>query len=354
MPNLTISVIIPTYNRAHVVGRAVRSALAETLPGDEILVVDDGSADGTEGVIREFNHPRIRFIRQANAGAGAARNRGTQEAGKDLVAYLDSDDEWLPGKIALQRRFMENQPDVLFCFTDFAREYGGKRHNRSIRFWHTDSRPWEEILGPAHSYSTVAKLPENVADFAFYRGRIYRGEMHTNYILTSCMIARRREAGDALHFTEGVKTFEDWECFGRLARRGTAGFLDCETAVQFAHPGPRLTDSGLLACSESRLIVLAQVWGADPEFMALYGEEYRTLVREQRLNRIRGLLAIGNIREARMEMSDMSDVPVTYRALCRIPSGSLTSLILTSLMKLRSATRARLISAARTSHLEQG
>lgn len=347
MPSLTISVIIPTYNRAHVVARAVRSALAETLPGDEILVVDDGSTDETEGVIREFNDERIRFIRQANAGAGAARNRGTREACKDLVAYLDSDDEWLPGKIALQRRFMERRLDVLFCFTDFAREYGGKRHHRSIRYWHTDSRRWEQILGPAHFYSTVAELPENVPDFAFYVGDLYGGEMHTNYVLTSCMIARRREAGDALHFTEGVKTFEDWECFGRLARRGAAGFLDCETAVQFAHPGPRLTDSGLLACADSRLIVLARVWGADAEFMALHGEEYRTLVGQQRLNRIRGLLAIGSTGEARLEMSDLAGVPLGYRALCRIPGG-----ILTSLIKLRSALRSRLPSAARESHLE--
>ena len=347
MLNLTISVIIPSYNRALVVGRAIKSALAETLSGDEILVVDDGSTDDTAAVIREFNHERIRVIRQPNAGAGAARNRGTLEASKDLVAYLDSDDEWLPGKIALQRRFMEQRGDVLFCFTDFAREFGGQRHHRSIRHWHTDLRPWEQILGPAQPYSTVAELPGNVSDFAFYTGNIYRGEMHTNYVLTSCMIAKRRQAGDALHFSEGVKTFEDWECFGRLARRGTAAFLDCETAVQFAHPGPRLTDSGLLACAESRLVVLARVWGADPEFMASYGDEYRTLVRQQRLNRIRGLLAIGDTREARLEMSGLSGVPVAYQTLSRLPAGMLTSFI-----NLRSAMRSRLSAAARDSHLE--
>src|ERR1700688_1173182 len=106
MPELTVSTIIPTYNRGHLIGRALRSALQESGPQDEILVIDDGSADGTDRGIREFGDQRIRYIWQPNAGAGVARNRGAREAAKDLIAYLDSDDEWLPGKIVLQRRLM--------------------------------------------------------------------------------------------------------------------------------------------------------------------------------------------------------------------------------------------------------
>ena len=116
--SLSVSIVIPTYNRAHLVSRAVNSALQQCAPGDEVIVVDDGSTDSTGIVLAEFGE-RIRYIRKENGGAGAARNRGIREARNPLVAFLDSDDEWMPGKIELQRQFMQARPDVLFCFSDF-------------------------------------------------------------------------------------------------------------------------------------------------------------------------------------------------------------------------------------------
>ena len=76
MRDLRVSVVLPTFNREHLIGRSVSSALSETLPEDEILVIDDGSTDGTEAVVRKFQDSRIRYIRQANAGAGASRVPG--------------------------------------------------------------------------------------------------------------------------------------------------------------------------------------------------------------------------------------------------------------------------------------
>src|SRR6266851_295823 len=149
MPELSLSVVIPTYNRAHLISRALASAIRETKPGDEMIVIDDGSSDNTEAVVKRFDDVRIRYVRQSNQGAGAARNRGAQEASGDLLAYLDSDDEWLPGKIIVQRRLMTARPEVLFCFTDFARVFDGRTHKRSIRTWHTDPRGWDEIMGPS-------------------------------------------------------------------------------------------------------------------------------------------------------------------------------------------------------------
>lgn len=328
---MRVSVVIPTHNRAHLVGRALRSALSETTPGDEIVVVDDGSTDNTQGTVREISagEPRIRYIFQAHAGAGAARNRGTKEATGDLLCFLDSDDEWLPGKIALQRRFMESRRDVLFCFTDLVREYGGQRYPRSIQTWHGDPRAWEEITGgQAEKFSSVAKLPEGVQDFRFFAGNIYLGEMKFNYVLTSCLAVRCREAGDAIHFMEGVKTFEDWECFGRLAARGKAAYLDYETAIQYGHNGPRLTDAGLLATAESRLAVLRAVWGSDEAFLAKHGPEYVALVRQQELMRIRGLLVTGRAKEARKAVAEMREnVPFGYRAMAHMPGGLLAGLL---------------------------
>lgn len=319
MSLLKVSAIIPTYNRATTILRAVHSALRELEPWDELLIVDDGSTDGTEAIIASIADSRIRYIRQTNRGAGAARNRGAAEATCDLVAYLDSDDEWLPGKIQFQRRFMAARPDVLFCFTDFQRDYGSARLQNSIHTWHSDPRTWEQILGRPKMFSSLANLPTGMADFRVYEGSIYHGEMRNNYILTSCVMIRRREAGEATHFAEGVKTFEDWECFGRLAHRGTGAYLDVETAVQYAHSGRRLTDADLLACAESRLTVLHNVWGSDPAFLARAGDDYRELVREQQLARVRGLLVHGRTDEARESIRKLTAVPMVYRLLATLP-----------------------------------
>jgi hypothetical protein len=328
----------------------VSSALGETLPGDEILVIDDGSNDNTEQIVSEFHNERIRYIPQANAGAGAARNRGVAEATCDLVAFLDSDDEWFPAKLALQRRFMAVRPDVLFCFTDFAREYGGRRYANSIGSWHDDPRSWQEILGQPVNCSSLMELPIGVGDFSVYTGNLYRGEMHTNYILTSCMVARRLEAGDALYFTEGVKVNEDWECFGRLAQRGPAGYLECETAIQYAHPGARLSDADLLTRAESRLVLLKTVWGSNVEFVATYRDEYLELVRQQELQRMRNLLVLGRMREARDQSRDLAGVPVSYQMLCRLPGR-----LVVSVLKLRRSVLSPVLLAVRTSlRLEKG
>jgi glycosyltransferase involved in cell wall biosynthesis len=95
-----VTVIIPTFNRAAIVGRAIRSVLAQTWQDWELIVVDDCSRDGTEQAVRSFSDHRIKYICQdRNRGAGAARNTGIRCARGEYVAFLDSDDEWLPQKL---------------------------------------------------------------------------------------------------------------------------------------------------------------------------------------------------------------------------------------------------------------
>lgn len=326
---MKLSVIVPTYNRGHLVARAVKSVLAQLMADDELIVVDDASTDDTEQVIRSIVDSRIRYIRQTrNAGAGVARNIGTAAASGDLIAYLDSDDEWLPGKAVLQRRFMEARPDVLFCFTDLARDVDGQRHALSHgNLWHTDPRSWDEIMGPPVRYSTVADLPPGTADFNVHVGNLYRGEMHTNYFSTICVMIRREDAADAIHFCENVSTFEDWECFGRLAGRGDGAFLDYLGALQHKHPGPRVTDADWVSRAESRLAVLRRVWGSDPKFLASHGDEYKDLVHQQQIKKIRGLIVLGRMAEARSEMRQLDRVPVVYRAAARVPGEVMSKLV---------------------------
>ena len=95
----TVSVIIPTYNRANLIGRSIQSVLGQTYRDFEVIIIDDNSTDNTGEVVRSFRDPRIIYIKlSSNSGVSAARNQGIQMAKGTYIAFQDSDDEWFPHK----------------------------------------------------------------------------------------------------------------------------------------------------------------------------------------------------------------------------------------------------------------
>lgn len=128
LPGDNISVIIPTYNRAEKLTKALDSVLAQTTPAQEIIVVDDGSTDHTEALIRH-SYPTIRYHKQENRGVSAARNVGIQSAKSEWLAFLDSDDEWLPNKLEVQMQRLKSEPDKLICHTEEIWIRNGRRVN---------------------------------------------------------------------------------------------------------------------------------------------------------------------------------------------------------------------------------
>jgi glycosyltransferase involved in cell wall biosynthesis len=115
----TISVIIPCYNRAHLLQRAINSVLEQTYQDFQLIIVDDCSKDNTESVVTTFNDPRIRYFRhEHNKGAPATRNTGLSQSSGDYIAFLDSDDAWLPTKLEEQMAAFENEAKecgLVFC-----------------------------------------------------------------------------------------------------------------------------------------------------------------------------------------------------------------------------------------------
>jgi glycosyltransferase involved in cell wall biosynthesis len=112
----SVTVIIPTYNRAHLIGRALESVSQQTLAPGEVIVVDDGSEDTTRDIIRE-EYPGVTCLHQANRGVSAARNAGIRAACGQFIAFLDSDDAWMPEKLSEQVQALR-QSGLQVCHTD--------------------------------------------------------------------------------------------------------------------------------------------------------------------------------------------------------------------------------------------
>ena len=314
----SVSVVIPTYNRAHLIARAVESVLPNLLPGDEVIVVDDGSTDDTAGAVKPYLD-RVQYLRTPNGGAGAARNLGIDACRNPLVAFLDSDDEWMADKLALQRGLMAARPDVAYCFSDFCVKKSDQDIQRKyLARWHLDPRPWTDILGPGAAYSSLASLPPGRLDFSVHLGDLYPALMATNYVATFTLVVWRERA-KAARFATDLATCEDWQYFGQLARLGTAAYLDTETAVQWGHAGPRLTDTDDYRTASCRIKVLERVWGVDPDYLSEYGGAFHQILAEQHAICAHWLLEHGRMREARSELKQAPRSRRLDRVLARLP-----------------------------------
>jgi glycosyltransferase involved in cell wall biosynthesis len=183
---LSISAVIPTYNRAALVRRAIDSVLAQTRPIDEIIVVDDGSSDKTREVVTAYG-AAVRYICQENRGIAGARNRGIRESRFDWVAFLDDDDEWLPDKIAKQVQALEKCPEASVCYT-------------GIRYAPIDGGA-ERCFVPIKAESLLPKARLSIP------------------FTPSTMVVRRKALDAVGGFMEGLRFAEDWHIIVRLAFR---------------------------------------------------------------------------------------------------------------------------------------
>jgi glycosyltransferase involved in cell wall biosynthesis len=315
-----VSVIIPTYNRATLLPRAIRSALAATTEIDEIIVVDDGSTDDTEAVMAPWLD-RVRYVRITNRGVGGARNYGVQLATKPLISFLDSDDEWFADKIALQRPFMMANPDVVFCFSDFAfhNDDTGEQERMYLKQWHRIDKSWDELLGASRTYSSMFPLPPERPDFNVHVGDLYPLLLEGLFTAAWTTLVRRELAGDALHFQEGIKICEDWWCYGQLARLGKVAFFNCETAWNHGHQGPRVTNANQFEFLSCRLQVTKDLWGRDGQFQRSHGELYNRTVAMIHRERAKWLLSRGRTREARADLRLAGTAGTAMRVLAALP-----------------------------------
>jgi glycosyltransferase involved in cell wall biosynthesis len=123
---MKISVVIPLYNKAPYIHRALHSVLRQSVQDIECIVVDDGSTDGGGDLAQKADDPRIRVVRQGNGGVSQARNKGISTASHSLIAFLDADDEWLPGFLEASLEMHEQYPNIVASFSNYQQEPEGK------------------------------------------------------------------------------------------------------------------------------------------------------------------------------------------------------------------------------------
>jgi glycosyltransferase involved in cell wall biosynthesis len=208
-PAPRVSVIIPAYNRETLVARAIDSVLAQTWQDFELIVVDDASKDGTRAVLEGYrDHPKVRLIlSDVNRGGSGARNLGIEAARGALIAFQDSDDVWLPHKLAAQVAALEANPQAGLC-------YCGALFSEGSRSYY---------------------IPEAV--FARLDGDMSQEMLRRNTTSTQTLLVRREVLAQSGPFDATLKRFQDWDLMIRIAQIAPLVFLPEPMVVIFATPG---------------------------------------------------------------------------------------------------------------------
>lgn len=299
-----LSVVIPTYNRARLVVEAVDSVLAQQ--GDvqlETIVVDDGSTDDTRNALERFAG-RIIYIRQPNGGMNAARNAGIRASSGDCVAFLDSDDAWLPFKAALQLGVMAKLPEVGFAFSDFFTWRRGERIPNGLGRW---MAPGASIARHAlrRLRSTDLGIP-SPEPFAVDVCDIYALSLHQPVVLPSTSIVRRSVLSELGPLPEDNWMCGDWEYFARASRKFGAAYINTETALNRSHDDSvRLMRRPLADRTRQRIESIRRTWRADAGFMARFAAEVDRVECAEWRTLFKSTCYEGNLAEARDQLREV-------------------------------------------------
>lgn len=232
-----VSAVIPAYNAQETLERAVNSVLAQSYPHIEVIVINDGSTDGTSAVCKRLAQA-VKVIEQSNAGASHARNVGVGLSSGDLVAFLDADDLWHPEKIRLQVEVMERDRRLTFCAT---------KNSRVVNY---------EALRPVGVPDRIPiQVLESVAE-------VFAAPFYG----TPNVMIRRNVFQAAGGFDESFKTAEDLDLWMRASQSGPVAIIDLELTTVVLMPDSLSQLSGEVYADH--LKVVDKFTLANPEFLA--------------------------------------------------------------------------------------
>ena len=271
--NPCVSVIIPTYNRALLIVPAVQSVLNQSFNDIEIIVVDDGSTDGTQRALEPFLGKIVSLVTE-NKGPAHARNVGMKAASGKYIAFLDSDDTYLPHKLELQVAFMEQHPDIGMVSTNWSSMVDGKIiETFHLRTSHPifNRRGWryEDVYSARNAFDFLGET------IPCYSGNVFKSILQGPILISNTAIFRREILQEVGYQNETYANAQEYEMMVRICKRFPVAFLDKPTYVYCYH-GDQIsmvnqakTKKTLLAQIRAEKTFLQAVldWGyADPDY----------------------------------------------------------------------------------------
>jgi len=224
---IKVSVIIPTFNRGYILAEAIQSVLDQTYPHFELIIIDDGSTDGTMAVVAGFQDARIRFAQHPkNAGVAAARNTGLAVAQGDLICFLDSDDLYKPEKLQVQVRFMDEHPEVGGVF--------------SVLEWIRGARHVQSMLSGYPAFCRLLQKIRSGDEMIFPQHELYVCFLEEMPVKLDATMLRRDSVQNARPFQPSWQSGEDWEFLLRFARTNGLGYVDHALAMVRTMPDSTL------------------------------------------------------------------------------------------------------------------
>lgn len=310
---MKVSVIIPTYNRSHFIGEAINSVLMQDIKDCdiEIIIVDDGSTDNTREVVKEFGN-KVRYILQKNQGAGAARNRGIEEASGEWILFLDSDDRWLPYKLSLQFKVLEAFPDYKAIHSNFY-TFAENRIiiEKGLDFWvsifsHSKQIDWAEAYSKKYK-SADFNIYNNGASFDIYTGNIFKAQLRALYMSCWTLLMHKDCLNPDIRFAEDYAIMEDYWFFCKLAEKNDIIFMDTATAENRGHDGPRVTQADYSELLKNLIDICKKIYFPSKSINRPSDEEIEEQYKILHIRLFKELLKKGLRSEARKILSSMKN-----------------------------------------------
>jgi hypothetical protein len=291
-----VSVVIPAYNRASLIPATIDSMLRQTHPPAEVIVVDDGSQDNTEMVVKGYKPP-VKYVRIENSGVCTARNVGVAHSSAPWIAFCDSDDLWHPEKLAVQARLFEKAPDVEYGFTNFCLVTGEE--------WSTGTK---FDLAPRGYWDLPRR--DIAQDLFALDAPLFESLLHFQPVFVSTLVMKRSFLDRVGHWNEALSRVlsEDLEFHLRCVVHPPIGVATAPVAGIRKH-GANVSASPL-PTTLGEIEILRYVLAHQPEAM-----KYEAAIREQ--IRIRSASAASDAFEAGdLELTRrlMGDVPPEFRS----------------------------------------
>ncbi len=278
-----VSVIIPAYNREKLILRAIISLDKQTYQDFEILVINDASTDNTEKVVKNLNHPKIKYLKlERNSGQCAARNKGIYQAKGKYIGFLDSDDEWLPTKLEKQIAVFESSSDeqlgAVYC--------GHIEKDEVYNFEKTITRKK-------------------------YRGNLYEKILNGFCPATPSMfLVKKQVLFDVNSFDENLPTFVDIDLWLRVAQKGfTFDYVDEPLIVKHEHKGEQIAKN--LDKRLKGLEIFSKKWGS--EIIRISGHKHYQYFRKSKVQAVVTSIVDNPPKNYRREIKQSLSSLIKYR-----------------------------------------